>query len=1086
MTLPPPPLRAGMKRPAGLGFTTVRPDLDFETYSEAGFDWTPAIKKWVPIEGSTSQKRGLSVVGAAVYAQHPSTEVLCMAYDLKDGEGRQFWRPGMAPPNPLLDLVRAGCELEAWNVAFEWWIWNEVCVPQYGWPPLLEFQTYDAMAKSRAHSLPGKLDAVGDVLELKHRKDPEGRRLLTKFSMPRSPTKADTRLRIVPNFDDPEDPDAQALKRYNLRDVETEFEASWKTPDLSALELPVWRADQRINRRGVAIDLDAVVGATQIIDAAAEQYGQELHALAGCHPTQLQQLKGWLGGRGVHMESMKEEAVTEALLDPTLPEDARRALEIRAVVGSASVKKVFAMRNQVARDGRLHDLYVYHGAHTGRPTGSGPQPTNLPRSGPDCWECKACGHWHFTPGDRCPWCFAAFDRTAKRKEWNPDAMEDALAVAKSGSLHAMQHFFGDAMLALAGTLRGVFQSAPGHDFVSSDYSAIEGVVTAALAGEEWRLEVFRGHGMIYEMSAAKIIGVPFEELVEYKRVHGKHHPARQGVGKIAELACLSADTLVLTDRGWVSIVSLRPTDKVNDGTGWVEHSGVVCRGEKPTVSLGGLRATADHKFLIGSQKWRKTEDLLENTRYLKSATCLASTLLSAQFSSQRAGSPGLNACAALATPSTLSTSTTCLKGRLPDVTPVQMRKLRKPVVGMTGTCLSEITHVVSERAYPRRCRAAPTLPIRSTLPTVVAASTYIPRGLKIGGYGSRTSAPYPAGMTPKLHATVSTMTVGIGQGTFVSYHTASSRTINVKHPGFYTRARKCLLRNFGLSIVQGTRTRGSFRASYASDSHPRRSLRTKLSVGGLIEKVYDVLNAGPLNRFVVATSHGPLIAHNCGFGGWIGSLKAFGAEKYLPTEEDMKRTLLAWRAASPAIEHLWGGQKYGRLWGLEGGIIEALQNPEREVLVYRLNGTPTGVSYIYRGDVLYCRVPSGGILTYHSPRIQPSPDAWRGLSVSYMGWNTNPKNGPPGWIRKGLYGGRATENVVQKVARDIQMHAINNLEAAGYPVVLHTYDEVVCEVLEGHGSIEELEAIMATLPDWAKGWPIKAAGGWRAKRYRKG
>jgi DNA polymerase bacteriophage-type len=171
---------------------------------------------------------------------------------------------------------------------------------------------------------------------------------------------------------------------------------------------------------------------------------------------------------------------------------------------------------------------------------------------------------------------------------------------------------------------------------------------------------------------------------------------------------------------------------------------------------------------------------------------------------------------------------------------------------------------------------------------------------------------------------------------------------------------------------------------------------------------------------------------------------------------------------------------------LEGGIIEALQNPEREVLVYRLNGTPTGVSYIYRGDVLYCRVPSGGILTYHSPRIQPSPDAWRGLSVSYMGWNTNPKNGPPGWIRKGLYGGRATENVVQKVARDIQMHAINNLEAAGYPVVLHTYDEVVCEVLEGHGSIEELEAIMATLPDWAKGWPIKAAGGWRAKRYRKG
>ena len=116
-----------MTRRAGLGLTTVRPDFDFETYSEAGFIWNESRQKWEGPAGAASGKKGLPVVGAAVYAQHPSTEVLCMAYDLKDGTGRHFWHPGMPPPQPLLDFVARGGEVEGWNVAFEWWIWNEVC-----------------------------------------------------------------------------------------------------------------------------------------------------------------------------------------------------------------------------------------------------------------------------------------------------------------------------------------------------------------------------------------------------------------------------------------------------------------------------------------------------------------------------------------------------------------------------------------------------------------------------------------------------------------------------------------------------------------------------------------------------------------------------------------------------------------------------------------------------------------------------------------------------------------------------------------------------------------------------------------------
>jgi DNA polymerase len=90
-----------------------------------------------------------------------------------------------------------------------------------------------------------------------------------------------------------------------------------------------------------------------------------------------------------------------------------------------------------------------------------------------------------------------------------------------------------------------------------------------------------------------------------------------------------------------------------------------------------------------------------------------------------------------------------------------------------------------------------------------------------------------------------------------------------------------------------------------------------------------------------------------------------------------------------------------------------------------------------------------------------------------------------GWVRINTYSGRLFENVVQAVARDIMAHAVVNLERAGYPIVLRVHDELVAEVSAGWGSIEEFESIMATLPAWAEGWPIRAAGGWRGHRYRK-
>src|SRR6185437_3526937 len=216
-----------------------------------------------------------------------------------------------------------------------------------------------------------------------------------------------------------------------------------------------------------------------------------------------------------------------------------------------------------------------------------------------------------------------------------------------------------------------------------------------------------------------------------------------------------------------------------------------------------------------------------------------------------------------------------------------------------------------------------------------------------------------------------------------------------------------------------------------------------------------------------------------GYQGWLGAWKNFGADEFF-CEDEIKKSILAWREASPKIVEMWGGQTRANYikenFGLEGAVINAILMPGQEFKF-------KSISYLVQRDVLYCKLPSGRALAYHKPRLTPSDRRPGTYAISFEGWNTNPKNGAIGWIRMQTYGGKLTENVVQATARDILAHAIINLEKSGYHVVLHVHDEIVAEIPENWGSIEEFETIMSTLPDWAKNWPLKASDGWRAKRY---
>lgn len=782
-------LPAGSKFVAGMGVSTVLPDMDFETYSEAGIVWDEVRQKWVQPHGASGNSKGLGLVSAAVYAEHPSTEVLSFYYDLKDGEGPRFWRPGMPPPQPLFDYIAGGGLIEAWNVSFERWIWEKVCVPRYGWPAIPHAQYRCAMAKARASALPGALGKAGQVLQLQVQKDADGKRLLDKFSVPRNPTKKDARRRITP-ADDHADwegmpqhlrtpiSDALKLYDYNRIDIVSEAEASSRVPDLVGEELEYWLCDQAINYRGVKIDVDGVRNCIAIIEEAHKKYNGELYQITGgevAAASELAKLSRWFAKYGYNFPSLDEDSVDEALKRPDLPPWARRVLEIRKAVGSAAVKKVFAMNLRATAAGRLHDMFNYHGARTGRATGEGAQPTNMPNSGPEVYHCGACQRTAGTHLAHCPWCGVPHPPGKKAIEWNAQAAIDALEVIAGRSLALVEYFYKNALAVVSGCLRGLFVASPGHDLICSDYSSIEAVVLAEIAGEEWRREVFRTHGKIYEAGAAAITGIPFADFMK--------------------------------------------------AAGYTDQE-------------------------LAAPDWYK----------------------------------------------------------------------RKP--------------------------AKPT-----------------------------------------------------GQ------------------------------------------------------HHPMRKK---------IGKVSELAS---------------------GYQGWIGSWKAFGADEFL-TEQEIKDGILAWRAASPAIVEFWGGQErrthIGRMpemYGVEGMFVSAVLNPGRTY-------TFRGFEFTMRDDALYLKLLSGRYLTYHRPRLRPNLERG-GLSISYEGWNTNPKNGAPGWIRMDTWGGRLTENIVQAVARDIQRHGIVNLMRIGYHIVLHVYDEDIAEVPEGFGSVEEFERVMSAMPAWAAGWPIKAQGGWRAKRYSK-
>jgi DNA polymerase len=472
------------------------PRMDFETYSEAGYIWNG--QTWEPVQAT---KPGIKATGSAVYSEHSSTEVLCLAYNLQNGRGNRIWinSPGSPVkyfPYDLFAYIKSGGLIEAHNSLFEYFIWKNVCEKKYKWPELRLEQMRCSASRVRSISIPGDLKTAAIVLKSSHLKNEDGKRLINKFSTPKKPTKNDPRLRIYP-WNDPID--AANMYKYCVGDIDAEGEISQKTPELQPQELKLWQLDQRINSTGVYIDRPLLCASIRAVETAMDKYTSELHSITGGQvdsANKLKKMASWLRSKGYDdITTLQSADVTELLKDDFIQGDSRRVLEIRELLGLASVKKLYAMRNRVCSDGRLRDLFLFCGAlHTSRWTGTGVQPQNL---------------------------------TASTKN-----MDEIIKDVLSGKINS----YDNPIEAISGIIRGIFRAAPGKKLICSDFKAIEAVVLACLAGEQWRIDVFRTHGLIYEMSASKITGVPFEEFLRVKRETKDHHILRKTVGKVAELA----------------------------------------------------------------------------------------------------------------------------------------------------------------------------------------------------------------------------------------------------------------------------------------------------------------------------------------------------------------------------------------------------------------------------------------------------------------------------------------------------------------------------------------------------------------------
>ena len=426
--------------------------------------------------------------GVYAYVDSPAFEVLLFAYSF-DGEETKvidLAQGEKLPAEVEFAIFDESIIKTAFNANFE-----RTCLSKHFGRQISPKSWHCSAVQAAMLALTRSLEDVGAVLGLEKQKMKEGKDLIRYFCVPCKPTKTNGgRTRNLPCHA-PEK--WELFKTYCKRDVDVEKAIRYKLRNfpIPKSEMEVYRLDQEINDRGILVDkklVEQAVASDLLLKEIVTKRAYELTGLE--NPNSVAQIKGWLEGKGVEVDSLSKQAVTELIRESD--GEVEELLKLRLLMAKTSVKKYEAIERSVCSDGRVHGLLQFYGANrTGRWAGRLVQVQNLPQN-------------HIVD------------------------LELARNLVKQGRFEDVELLYDSTPKVLSELIRTAFIPKPGCRFLVADFSAIEARVLAWLAGEQWRLDVFSSHGKIYEASASAMFHVPIEEIK-------KGSPLRQK-GKIAELA----------------------------------------------------------------------------------------------------------------------------------------------------------------------------------------------------------------------------------------------------------------------------------------------------------------------------------------------------------------------------------------------------------------------------------------------------------------------------------------------------------------------------------------------------------------------
>lgn len=463
------------------------------------------------VDFETFSKIDLTKVGVYRYAEDPSTEILCIVFAINEETPclwipfrflpriRHLIREAVAPHIVYFDpicppLLKNVDQYRAHNVQFEIVIGNSHAGQSIGFPSTEIGQWVCTAAKASYWGLPRALKYVCYHLGTTHQKDDTGRGVMLQLSKPKKPSKSDPtdRYNVIDHTQK-----FISLYKYNLDDVYAERDVDKRLEDLPKREQYLYRLTHTMNARGVCVDVDTTQKIIRMKDEYKQRLNEACQKLTGFKATQREKIAQWLRNNGCNIPDLTADSVREYLKFEK-DKKIRKVLKLRQLHEMKAPEKYVKMILSKCRDERLHGMFLYFGAATGRWSSLIVQLQNLFRGG---------------------------------KIKDVDLLIEFL---QYDDLDLLQMIYGDVMYAFSSTVRGMLVADKNKVFRCADYTAIEGRITAWLAGDEKKLTIYRTHGKVYEHTAAQLFSM--DDSLDALLVMKEKYPDKRFAGKTSELA----------------------------------------------------------------------------------------------------------------------------------------------------------------------------------------------------------------------------------------------------------------------------------------------------------------------------------------------------------------------------------------------------------------------------------------------------------------------------------------------------------------------------------------------------------------------